>query len=98
MPNSSRPGEVNTVSSCRTLLISLPRGDRPANFDQSQPNAQVTKGINNLEHLKNAKGLQPVTMPLQLKMFSRVPVIVSAQQFQTDGKPNAPFGRLYIAA
>ena len=58
----------------------------------------MTKGINNLEHLKNAKGLQPVTMPLQLKMFSRVPVIVSAQQFQTEGKPNAPFGRLYIAA
>ena len=76
----------------------MPRGDRPANFDPSQPNAQVTKGVNNLQHLKNVKGLQPVMMPLQLKMFSRIPVIVSAQQFQTDGKPYAPFGRLYIAA
>ena len=39
-----------------------------------------------------------MTLPLQLRMFSRVPVIVSAQQYQADGKPNAPFGRLYIAA
>ena len=51
-----------------------------------------------MEHLKNGKNLQPVTLPLQLRMFSRVPVLVSAQQYQPEGKPNAPFGRLYVAA
>ena len=58
----------------------------------------MIKGINNLERLRNERSLQPVTLPLQLRMFSRVPVIISAQQFQAEGKPNVPFGRLYIAA
>ena len=86
------------ASACRTLDISLPRNPAPASNFASQPHALVTKGITNLERLRNERNLQPVMLPLKLRMFSRVPVIISAQQFQTDGKPNAPFGRLYIAA
>ena len=85
-------------AACRTLDISLPRNAAPRSFDPSQPNMLVTKGIANLDRLRNEKSLQPVTLPLQLRMFSRVPVIISAQQYQADGKPNAPYGRLYIAA
>ncbi len=82
----------------RTLDISLPRNAAPASFDACQPHSLVIKGINHLERLRNERSLQPVILPLQLRMFSRVPVIVSAQQYQADGKPNTPFGRLYIAA
>jgi hypothetical protein len=86
------------VSVCRTLDISLPRNSEPGSYKTSQPHVHVTKDIKNLEHLRNERNLQPVTLPIKLRMFSQVPVIISAQQFQTDGKPNAPFGRLYIAA
>ena len=85
-------------AACRTLDISLPRNAAPASLDPSRPNMLVVRGINNLDCLRNERSLQPVTLPLQLRMFSRVPVIVSAQQYQAVGKPNAPFGRLYIAA
>lgn len=54
------------------------------------------KGLEFLENLKNPQNLQPLTLPLELKLFSRVPVVVSARLFGQTGMPSETFARLLI--
>ena len=43
-------------------------------------------------------GAVQAALPLQLAMFGRVPVVVSARQHSSSGRPAEPFARLYLAA
>lgn len=53
-------------------------------------------GLEFLENLRNPENLQPVALPLELKLFSRVPVVVSARLFGQTGMPSEAFARLLI--
>ena len=53
-------------------------------------------GLEYLENLRNPDKLQPVALPLELKLFSRVPVVVSARLFGQTGMPSEAFARLLI--
>lgn len=50
-----------------------------------------------LENLRNPRNLQPVSLPLQLKLFSRIPVVMSARLFGQTGKPSEIYARLLLA-
>lgn len=54
------------------------------------------QGIEFLQKLKNPDNLQPVSLPLQLKLFARIPVVVSARLFGQTGKPSETFAHLLI--
>lgn len=54
------------------------------------------KGLEFLENLKNPQNLQPLALPLKLKLFSRVPVVVSARLFGQTGMPSETFARLLM--
>ena len=60
---------------------------------QSEPCLQ---GIEFVQNLKNPGNLQPVCLPLQLKLFARIPVVVSARLFGQTGKPSETFAQLLI--
>lgn len=59
----------------------------------SQPCLQNVEFLGNL---RNPKNLQPVSLPLQLKLFSRVPVVMSARLFGQTGKPSEIYARLLV--
>ena len=54
------------------------------------------QGIEFLQNLKNPSSLQPVSLPLQLKLFARIPVVISARLFGQTGKPSETFAHLLI--
>lgn len=68
--------------------------------DVAKPSAydawSCLKGLEFVENLKNPQNLQPLTLPLELKLFSRVPVVVSARLFGQTGMPSETFARLLI--
>ena len=53
-------------------------------------------GLEFLENLTNPENLQPLALPLELKLFTRVPVVVSARLFGQTGMPSETFARLLI--
>ena len=53
-------------------------------------------GLEFLENLKNPENLQPSALPLELGLFSRIPVVVSARLFGQTGMPSETFARLLI--
>ena len=57
---------------------------------------ECLNGIEFLDNLKNAGNLQPAALPLQLKLFSRIPIVVSARLFGQTGMPSETFARLFI--
>ena len=54
------------------------------------------QGIEFSHNLKNPDNLQPVSLPLQLKLFARIPVVVSARLFGQTGKPSETFAQLLV--
>ncbi len=56
------------------------------------------EGIENVHTLDpaGAGGAAPAALPLRLSMFDRVPVVVSARQYGTTGRPSEPFARLLL--
>jgi hypothetical protein len=86
----------------RTLDLSWGRAAQPPpNQDAAaRPHPDVLRGIANAEALRVPSGAaaRPVQLPLQLRMFSRVPVVVSARLHGSSGKPAEPFARLYLAS
>lgn len=60
---------------------------------ESEPCMQ---GIEFLQNLKNPSDLQPVSLPLQLKLFARVPVVISARLFGQTGKPSETFVHMLV--
>ncbi|KAK9829114.1 hypothetical protein WJX72_003965 [[Myrmecia] bisecta] len=58
----------------------------------------VLEGVPNADKMANPKGLQPLALPLQLRPFDRVPLLVSSRQFGNSGRPSEVFARLYIKA
>ena len=78
----------------RTLDISRPR-NAAAEHDPDRPHPAVLRDVDNAE---SARGVvRAVALPLQLRMFSRVPVLVSARQHGASGRPSEPFARLYLS-
>lgn len=75
-------------------------GTNPTSSPAGRPAA--LEGIENAESLKlgggdgDSSGVVPATLPLQLSMFDRVPIVVSARQFGTTGRPSEPFARLLL--
>jgi len=60
---------------------------------ESEPCMQ---GIEFLQNLKNPSNLHPVSLPLQLKLFARVPVVISARLFGQTGKPSETFVHMLV--
>lgn len=60
---------------------------------ESEPCMQ---GIEFLQNLKNPSNLQPVSLPLQLKLFARIPVVISARLFGQTGKPSETFVHMLV--
>lgn len=60
---------------------------------ESEPCMQ---GIEFLQNLKNPSNLQPVSLPLQLKLFARIPVVVSARLFGQTGEPSETFVHMLV--
>ena len=54
------------------------------------------QGIEFVQNLKNPSNLQPASLPLQLKLFARIPVVVSARLFGQTGKPSETFAQLLV--
>lgn len=54
------------------------------------------QGIEFLHNLRNPSGLQPALLPMQLKLFARTPVVVSARLFGQTGKPSETFAHLLV--
>lgn len=78
----------------RTLDISRPR-NAAAEHDPDLPHPAVLRDVDNAE---SARGeVRAAALPLQLRMFSRVPVLVSARQHGASGRPAEPFARLYLS-
>ncbi len=62
---------------------------------ESEPQGCM-QGIEFLQNLKNPSDLQPVSLPLQLKLFARVPVVISARLFGQTGKPSETFVHMLV--
>lgn len=78
-------------------------GTSPADFedhtavDSASPESwPCLRGLEFLENLRDPDNLQPVALPLEMKLFSRVPVVVSARLFGQTGMPSETFARLLI--
>ena len=54
------------------------------------------QGIKFVQNLRNPSSLQPASLPLQLKLFVRIPVVVSARLFGQTGKPSETFAQLLV--
>ena len=80
----------------------LPHSSNTEN-DSAQPvQSRLTsqacfRNVEFLENLRNPRDLQPVSLPLQLKLFSRIPVVMSARLFGQTGKPSEIYARLLVA-
>lgn len=72
----------------------------PAEYDASTSAGleaePCMQGIEFLQNLKNLNNLQPVLLPLQLKLFTRIPVVISARLFGQTGKPSETFAQLLV--
>lgn len=62
----------------------------------SKPDFSTTSWLKGLQALRNPKQLSPVKLPLQLSLFSRVPIIVGAHISDRTGHPVGIAGKLYI--
>ena len=71
-------------------------GDQNVAVSASLDSWSCLSGLEFLENLKNSENLQPLALPLELKLFSRVPVVVSARLFGQTGMPSETFARLLI--
>ncbi|BDA45360.1 DIS3-like exonuclease 2 [Coccomyxa sp. Obi] len=78
----------------KTLEISRPR-NAPADGDAERPHPAVLADIDNFAAARG--NARPAALPLQLSMFSRVPVLVSARQHGASGRPAEPFARLFLS-
>lgn len=70
-----------------------------------QPHPEVLRGIDNIGALRvsgtaaaGGGGLRPVRLPLRLRAFDRLPLIVSARLHGASGRAVELFGRIYLAA
>lgn len=88
------------LDGCHHRTLELSRGgNAPADGDpgQQQPHPAVVRDIDNFAAATGADATRPAALPLQLRMFDRVPVLVSARQHGASGKPAEPFARLYLS-
>lgn len=93
-PNAQAGGSAHQPGISGTS--SLESQDCGANAAGDLASEECLKGIEFLDNLKNASNLQPVALPLQLKLFSRIPVVVSARLFGQTGMPSETFARLFV--
>ena len=75
-------------------LNSSPKNPSPAGSPAARPAA--LQDIEHADELDLSGSVQPVALPLRVSMFDRVPVVVSARQFGTTGRPSEPFARLLL--
>ena len=83
--------------------MQLPHNSDTQNGASAQPvhpslrSQACLKNVEFLENLRNPRNLQPVSLPVQLKLFSRIPVVMSARLFGQTGKPSEIYARLLVA-
>jgi hypothetical protein len=80
-------------------LLPDPKNDATAPSNDSTAGTQdlaCMADIQNASNLLTTEGLQPLTFPLEIKAFTKLPVVVSAQSYG-PGKPLSAFGVLYLA-
>ena len=61
------------------------------------PHPAVLQNIEFVQNLENPNNVQPAALPLRLKMFDKVPVLLSARMFGQTGKPSEVYARLYLS-
>lgn len=79
---------------CRTIQL-LPEGNAGSAGDSSLP-APCLAAISNSENLHNPGSIQPVSLPLEVKAFTKLPVVVSAKSSGV-AKPLVAFAMLFLS-
>lgn len=94
----ARPEEPGNASAVSQANSAIPQ--ESASLQEAQSSLALQPCLKNVEFmqsLRNPRNLQPVSLPVQLKLFSRIPVVVSARLFGQTGKPSEIFARLLVA-
>ena len=94
-----RPPKLQSPVGNGVLL--LPGGDVPSQqqsggASETQQMLSCLEGLEFPEALTNPSHLKPVSLPLSLKMFDKVPLVLSAKLFGQTGQPSAVHARIYI--
>ena len=92
--SDSRP--KGTGAEASSLLNSSGLDKCDTSMSASLESEPCMQGIEFLQNLKNPSNLQPVSLPLQLKLFARVPVVISARLFGQTGKPSETFVHMLV--
>ncbi len=92
--SDSRPRGTGAEAS--SPLNSSGQEECDASTSASLESEPCMQGIEFLQNLKNPSDLQPVSLPLQLKLFARVPVVISARLFGQTGKPSETFVHMLV--
>ncbi len=112
LSSSQSHSQQRSPAACRTLHVQPPRNaaePAPAAATDAatpgtaaqQPHPEVLHGIDNIGALRIAEASgapRPARLPLRLRVFARVPLVVSARLHGASGKPTELFGRLYLAS
>ncbi len=108
---SAAPRAVLEMRCCGHRVLTLEAGRRaggagapghpaPGRAPAGEPVARpaALEGMENAHtlDLTAVAGVAPAALPLRLSMFDRVPVVVSARQYGTTGRPSEPFARLLL--
>ena len=91
------PGRVLTLEGgCRVGGARLPGNPNPGPAGSPAACPAALQGIEHADALDLTGSVQPVALPLRISMFDRLPVVVSARQFGTTGRPSEPFARFLL--
>jgi hypothetical protein len=53
-------------------------------------------GMDRTAPLRNPLDVQPASLPLELELFNRVPIVLTARFFAESAKPTRAHARLYL--
>lgn len=104
-PSSSHQNSTGAGTAQRDVQLQHAEGVGTSQVDAGKHDAAASasphswsclNGLEFLDNLKNPKNLQPAALPLELKLFSRIPVVVSARLFGQTGMPSETFARLLL--
>jgi hypothetical protein len=74
---------------CRTLTIAPGKASEGVDVT-----AKMLEGLPS--EIRNPSDIQPVPLPLEVQMFTRMPIVLTARFFAETAKPTRPCARLYI--
>ena len=74
----------------------VPSQQQSGGASETQQMLPCLDGLEFPQALTNPSHIKPVSLPLSLKMFDKVPLVLSAKLFGQTGQPSAVHARIYI--